>query len=174
MQGGVGAAQPGETPWGPLVVPLHPPAWQPQRIICGARSPLLRDLLPSCKLGFFTPNKAGYYLPVKRPIDGGGQWAAPVGPGEGGGGGCPWRAGDGAGTVIKPFPAGLSFISSRGRVIFLLETIWRERGGRGARKILNRHCSQHNTPCQEQVKTSPCGIPAVGDRPPPLLAPLGS
>lgn len=36
----------------------------------------------------------------------------------------------GAGTVIKPFPAGLSFISSRGRVIFLLETIWggRERG----------------------------------------------
>ena len=64
-----------------------------------------------------------------------------------------------AGTVIKPFPAGLSFISSRGRVIFLLETIWRERGRRGARKILNRHCSQHNTPCQEQVKTSPCGFP---------------
>lgn len=82
--------------------------------------------------------------------------------------------GTGAGTVIKPFPAGLSFISSRGRVIFLLETIWRERGGRGARKILNRHWSQHNTPRQEQVKTSPCGIPAVGDRPPPLLAPLGS
>lgn len=26
--------------------------------------------------------------------------------------------------MIKPFPAGLSFISSRGLVIFLLETIW--------------------------------------------------
>lgn len=38
-----------------------------------------------------------------------------------------WRAGREAGTVIKPFPAGLSFISSRGLVIFLLETIW---GGR--------------------------------------------
>lgn len=32
---------------------------------------MLRDLLLSCKLGFFTPNKAGDYLPVKRPIDGG-------------------------------------------------------------------------------------------------------
>lgn len=85
----------------------------------------------------------------------------------------PLESGTGAGTVIKPFPAGLSFISSRGRVIFLLETIWRERGGKGARKTLNRHCSQHNTPSQEQVKTSPCGIPSVGDRPPPLLAPLG-
>lgn len=43
---------------------------------------MLRDLLLSCKLGLFTPNKAGYYLPVKRPIDGGGQWAARVGVGR--------------------------------------------------------------------------------------------
>lgn len=40
---------------------------------------------------------------------------------------------EGAGTVIKPFPAGLSFISSRGRVIFLLETIWV--GGAGEKRM---------------------------------------
>jgi hypothetical protein len=68
-------------------------------------------------LGLFTPNKAGDYLPEKRPIDGEGAEEA-----EGGVG-----SREGAGTVIKPFPAGLSFISSRGRVIFLLETIWRQK-----------------------------------------------
>lgn len=58
----------------------------PQRIVCGARSPLLRDLLLSCKLGLFTPNKAGDYLPGKQPIDGGGQRAEAEGCGEQGGG----------------------------------------------------------------------------------------
>lgn len=58
----------------------------PQRIICGAGSPLLRDLLLSCKLGLFTPNKAGDYLPGKQPIDGGGQRAEAVGCGKQGGG----------------------------------------------------------------------------------------
>lgn len=38
-----------------------------------------------------------------------------------------------SGTVITPFPAGLSFISSKGLVIFLLETIW---GGRDKRGVL--------------------------------------
>lgn len=88
----------------------HSLVWQPQHIICGARSLLLRDLLLSCKLGLFTPNKAGDYLPVKWPIDGGRQWAVWGGPAES----REQRAGSRAGTVIKPFPAGLSFISSRG------------------------------------------------------------
>ena len=48
---------------------------------------MLRDLLLSCKLGLFTPNKAGDYLPVKWPIDGGGQWAVCGGPAESGEGG---------------------------------------------------------------------------------------
>lgn len=113
----------------------------PQCIICKARSPLLRDLLLSCKLGLFTPNKAGDYLPGKQPIDGGGQRAERRGA----------ERREGAGTVIKPFPAGLSFISSRGRVIFLLETIWvgggREENGAAkgwwGGKMLNGHHSEH-------------------------------
>lgn len=122
----------------------------PQGIICAARSPLLRDLLLSCKLGIFTPNKAGYYLPGKRPIDGGGQRAEAGGVRRGG-----------AGTVIKPFPAGLSFISSRGRVIFLLETIWgreeREELREGWRegKMLNSHHSQLTALCQALEKPPP-------------------
>lgn len=101
----------------------YPQLGSPQCIMCGARSPLLRDLLLSCKLGLFTPNKASDYLPGKRPIDGGGR----------GGGGQRQRGLEGGvGTVIKPFPAGLSFISSSGRVIFLLETIWGEEGERSS------------------------------------------
>ena len=47
---------------------------------------MLRDLLLSCKLGLFTPNKAGDYLAGKQPIDGGGQRAKAEGCGEQGGG----------------------------------------------------------------------------------------
>lgn len=64
----------------PLTPPSHivqglltvPQSDSPQYIICRARSPLLRDLLLSCKLGLFTPNKAGDYLLEKQSIDGGG------------------------------------------------------------------------------------------------------
>lgn len=49
-----------------------PQPGSPQYIICRARRPLLRDLLLSCKLGLFTPNKAGDYLLEKQSIDGGG------------------------------------------------------------------------------------------------------
>lgn len=103
---------------GPLTVPQP---GSPQCIICRARRPLLRDLLLSCKLGLFTPNKAGDYLLEKQSIDGGGRRSQRRDV-KGWGGG--------AATVIRPFPAGLSFSSSRGRVIFLLETIWggRDRG----------------------------------------------
>lgn len=55
---------------GPLTVPQP---GSPQCIICRARRPLLRDLLLSCKLGLFTPNKAGDYLLEKQSIDGGGR-----------------------------------------------------------------------------------------------------
>lgn len=75
---------------------------------------MLRDLLLSCKLGLFTPNKAGDYLLEKQSIDGGGRWSRRR----------DVEGREGGGTVIKPFPAGLSFSSSRGLVIFLLETIW--------------------------------------------------
>lgn len=95
----------------------YPQLGGPLCIMCGAGSSLLRDLLLSCKLGLFTPNKAGNYLPGKQPIDGGGQPAEAEGVRRGEAPIPPTP------TVIKPFPAGLSFISSRGRVIFLLETI---------------------------------------------------
>lgn len=85
---------------------------------------MLRDLLLSCKLGLFTPNKAGDYLLEKQSIDGGG-WRRQKRDVKG------WWGR--SGTVITPFPAGLSFISSKGLVIFLLETIW---GGRDKRGVL--------------------------------------
>lgn len=104
-----------------------PQPGSPQYFICRARSPLLRDLLLSCKLGLFTPNKAGDYLLEKQSIDGGG-WRRQKRDVKG------WWGR--SGTVITPFPAGLSFISSRGLVIFLLETIW---GGRGREEHSGRH-----------------------------------
>lgn len=69
----------------------HPQLGSPQCIVCGARSPLLRDLLLSCKLGLFTPNKASDYPPGKRPIDGGGGWGAAGREAEEVGGGCWYR-----------------------------------------------------------------------------------
>lgn len=123
-----------------LIVPQ--PA-SPQCIICRARSPLLRDLLLSCKLGLFTPNKAGDYLLEKQSIDGGGRWRQRR----------DVKGREGAGTVIKPFPAGLSFISSRGLVIFLLETIW---GGRDRKESLGRQQRLLGIGQQQDWVTAPC------------------
>lgn len=66
----------------------------------------------------------------------------------------------GVGTVIKPFPAGLSFISSSGRVIFLLETIWGEKEERSSVRIGKKEkCSSgtaHSTPLRARLNLPLC------------------